>query len=342
MNIDNKQVKVQRAIFNEIKSRKGNKNNSRALVEELANLLNVSTDSAYRRLRCEKFLTLDELEKISMHFKVSFDKHLALSESDSVIFRVALNQKNISFDDFLLGIYNDLEKIIDVPDHKLIYSAKEVPIFHFMQIPELAAFKIFYWMKTLFQMPEYYNLSFDFDFISEKHLKLANKISQLYAKANTHEIWNFESVHSFIAQTEFYFQSGLMYRDTAIKLLDKFKDLMTLIKKQADLEFKCSIKGPVEKNHPKNFHLYFNEIILSDNTIYAQFEDQSICYIPHALLFYMTTTDKAYCDHIHHVFEGVIRKSTKISGSAEKHRLIFFNYVFNKIEDAKVRLAKAI
>ena len=99
MTIENKQVKVQKAIFNEIKNRAGNKKSSRALVEELAQLLHVSTDSAYRRLRCEKFLTLDELEKISMHFKVSFDKHLALLESDSVIFKVALNQQNTSFDD---------------------------------------------------------------------------------------------------------------------------------------------------------------------------------------------------------------------------------------------------
>ena len=95
MTIENKQVKVQKAIFNEIKNRAGNKKSSRALVEELAQLLHVSTDSAYRRLRCEKFLTLDELEKISMHFKVSFDKHLALSESDSVIFNADLSSSII-------------------------------------------------------------------------------------------------------------------------------------------------------------------------------------------------------------------------------------------------------
>ncbi len=342
MTVENKQAKVQKAIFNEIKNRAGSKKSSRALVEELAQLLNVSTDSAYRRLRCEKFLALDELEKISMHFKVSFDKHLALSESDSVVFKVALNQQNTSFDDFLMGIYTDLEEIIQHPNHKLIYSAKEVPIFHFLQIPELAAFKMFYWMKTLFQMPEYSNLSFSFDFISEQRLALGKKISDLYAKANSYEIWNFESVHSFIAQTEFYFQAGMMYKQTAITLLDKFVELMTLIRKQADIEFKCSIRGAAPKGHPKNYHLYFNEIILSDNTIYAQVGDNSICYIPHALLYYMTTSDKAYCDHLHNVLEGVMKKSTMISGSAEKHRSIFFNYVFQKIEEAKNRLAIAL
>jgi hypothetical protein len=340
--IENKQVKVQKAIFNEIKSKFEGKKTSRSLVEELAQLLNVSTDSAYRRLRCEKFLTLDELEKISMHFRVSFDKHLALSEYDSVIFKVALNQQNTSFDEFLTGIHNDLETILQHPNHKLIYSAKEVPIFHFLQIPELAAFKMFYWMKTLFQLPEYSDLSFSFDFISEKHLELAKRISELYKKVNSYEIWNFESVHSFIAQTEFYFQSGMMNKKTAITLLDKFTELLTLIRKQADIEFKCAMKGVVPKGHPKNYNLYFNEIILSDNTIYVEVAGNSMCYIPHALLYYMTTTDKAYCDHLHNVLEGVMRKSTKISGTAEKHRSIFFNYVFQKIEEAKDRLAKSL
>lgn len=342
MTIENKQAKIQNAIFNEIKNRPQNKKSSRALVEELAQLLNVSTDSAYRRLRCEKFLTLDELEKISVHFNVSFDKHLALSDSNSVVFKVALDQENTTLDAFLEGICADLEKIVAHPEHKLIYSAKEVPIFHFMQVPELAAFKMFYWMKTLFQMPEYDNLSFSFDFISEKHLALAKRISELYSKANCYEIWNFESVHSFIAQTEFYFQSGMMYRETAVQLLDKFRDLMAHLKKQADVEYKFAVKAQVPKNHPKNFHLYFNEIILSDNTIYAEVGDISMCYIPHALLYYMTTTDRAYCDHLHKVMEGVMRKSTKISGTAEKHRSIFFNYVFQKIEEAKTRLNVAL
>jgi hypothetical protein len=56
----------------------------------------------------------------------------------------------------------------------------------------------------------------------------------------------------------------------------------------------------------------------------------------------MTTADKAYCDHLHNVLDGVMRKSTKISGTAEKHRSIFFNYVFQKIEEAKNRLAIAL
>ncbi len=341
MSKENTQIQVQKALFNEIKLKLGGKKTSRAFVEDLANLLSVSTDSAYRRLRCEKFLTMDELEKISMHYKVSFDKHLSNLSSENVIFTVALNRSNVTFDNFLEGILRDFQKITSYPDHQLIYSAKEVPIFHFFQVPELAAFKMFYWMKTLFQMPEYENLPFSFDFISEKYLDLAKKINEAYNASNMIEIWNFESVHSFIAQTEFYYQSGMMYKETAFKLLEKFKELMMHIKKEADIEHKFPIKTQIPKNKSKNYVLYFNEIILSDNTIHVRIGNDEMCYIPHALLYYMTTTDSAYCQDLKYVLQGVMKKSTMISGSAEKHRSIFFNYVFNRIEEARKKLEKA-
>ncbi|MCX6182935.1 MAG: hypothetical protein NT150_13510 [Bacteroidetes bacterium] len=334
---DNHQIQVQREIFEEIKEKI--KRTDTSLVDDLAALLNVSTDSAYRRIRCDKFITIDELEKICRHYKISYDKHLAHLDENNVVFKVALKKETLSFDAFLTGILADLKQINSYPDHKLIYSAKEIPIFHFFQIPELAAFKMFYWMKTLFQLPEYENVSFSPDFVSPKYLELSKQLSEEYSNANTYEIWNHESIHSILAQIEFYFESGFMSREMALKILDKVRELVVHIKKQAGVEYKFPLKGSSPAK-PRNYYLFNNEIILSDNTIYAQYGSESKCYIPHALLYYMSTTDQKYCDHIHNVFNGVISKSTMISGVAEKHRSIFFNYLLQRIEEKKIRLEK--
>ncbi|MFM7023021.1 MAG: hypothetical protein ACKOXB_08580 [Flavobacteriales bacterium] len=335
-NNENPQIQVQREIFEEIKEII--KRTDISLVDDLATLLNVSTDSAYRRIRCDKFITIDELEKICKHYKISYDKHLAHLDENNVVFQVALKKENLSFDAFLIGILNDLKLINSYPEHKLIYSAKEIPIFHFFQIPELAAFKMFYWMKTLFQMPEYDNVSFSLDFISAKYLDLSKEICAEYCKVDSYEIWNHESTHSIIAQIEFYYESGFMTKEMALKLMDKVKELILHIRKEADMECKFPMKSVPEKK--RNYFLYNNEIILSDNTIYVEYGKEAKCYIPHALLYYMSTSDQKYCEHIHNVFNGVIKKSTMISGVAEKHRSIFFNYVLQRIEEKRARLEK--
>jgi hypothetical protein len=55
------------------------------MVDEVADLLNISNDSAYRRIRGEKPIALEEMQKLATHFKISLDQFLHLN-SDSFIF----------------------------------------------------------------------------------------------------------------------------------------------------------------------------------------------------------------------------------------------------------------
>ena len=46
------------------------------LAEELSQLLNISADSAYRRIRCETDLSITETVAICQHFNLALDKIL--------------------------------------------------------------------------------------------------------------------------------------------------------------------------------------------------------------------------------------------------------------------------
>jgi transcriptional regulator with XRE-family HTH domain len=50
-----------------------------SFADELAEILNISRDSAYRRMRGETVLSLDEVKKICTHYGVSLDSLLAPS-----------------------------------------------------------------------------------------------------------------------------------------------------------------------------------------------------------------------------------------------------------------------
>jgi hypothetical protein len=44
--------------------------------DEIAGILEISADSAYRRLRGEKTISLDELYKLCIHYRISLDQML--------------------------------------------------------------------------------------------------------------------------------------------------------------------------------------------------------------------------------------------------------------------------
>jgi plasmid maintenance system antidote protein VapI len=56
-----------------------------SMVDEIAELLNISNDSAYRRIRADKPISFEELQKLCVHYKVSLDQFLNL-QSDAFIF----------------------------------------------------------------------------------------------------------------------------------------------------------------------------------------------------------------------------------------------------------------
>lgn len=61
---------LQQKLFAEIKRKAVN---TSSVVDEIAGLLQISTGSAYRRLRGEKVISIDELYKLCTYYKISLD-----------------------------------------------------------------------------------------------------------------------------------------------------------------------------------------------------------------------------------------------------------------------------
>ena len=59
---------LQQLLFKAIKNKIGE---NQSVAEEIATLLGISSDSAYRRMRGEKTISLEELQILCTHYKVS-------------------------------------------------------------------------------------------------------------------------------------------------------------------------------------------------------------------------------------------------------------------------------
>mgnify|MGYP001792391527 FL=1 len=82
-----------------------------SLADEVANVLNISNDSAYRRIRGDKAIALDEIKKLCIHFRISLDQFMHLN-SDSVLFTGKLaDRTDFSFDLYLDNFLSEMQMI---------------------------------------------------------------------------------------------------------------------------------------------------------------------------------------------------------------------------------------
>src|SRR5690349_12384629 len=100
-----------------------------SMADELSEILNISRDSAYRRIRGETILSLDEVKTLCNRFGVSVDALLSPSnEMVSFHYRV-VDSQHFTFDKWLKSVLNNLEMLVPFADKQLIYFAKDIPVF---------------------------------------------------------------------------------------------------------------------------------------------------------------------------------------------------------------------
>lgn len=329
-----KYVDVQTKLLQKVKDKISTNDK---LVDVLADVLNVSSDSAYRRIRNEKILTLDEVLLLCIKFSISFDETIGDANNNTVAFSFNFKDSNYDFQTYLTTVIEHLNKIRN-ENGTMYYSAKDIPIFHFFQSKELTAFKIYYWLRTMSNnQTEFTNNKFNFDIIPAKLQEVTKQIYTSYSQVKSHEIWNYETIHSTTNQIIYYRDLNYITKDQAIVLLQKLKELLNHLQEEVDHEYKYHIGNKAVGTDP-NFKFYFNEILSADNSIYAEYGDIKESYKPHIVLNYMTTNNEQYCSYIKSVFEGVIKKSTLISGVNEKDRNLFFNYNHQRVDKALKKL----
>ncbi|MCD4737478.1 MAG: helix-turn-helix transcriptional regulator [Bacteroidales bacterium] len=328
---------IQKAIFEEVKSRLPA---NVSFVHEISELLKVSYDSAYRRIRGERMLSLEDLYLICSHFGVSIDPYFGIKGNKVVFDSMFVEPEQITIKDWLKRILSDIKRMAETENTSIIYSAKDIPFFHFFQIPEIAAFKVFFWQKTLFRFPEYINRKFSFSEYDKEINDIGTGILLNSIKIPTREIWNEDTFAIFLRQIEFYWISGLFENTEDIWLLcDKVEQWVRHLQYQAEHGFKF-IYGQDPSGVEDSFKLYENEVVLNDNTILANLNSKKITYLTYNVVSLLVTADPAFCESIDNHLSGLIKKSIRISSSAAKERSRFFNRLINQIRLFREKVKK--
>ena len=331
----NQDQNLQQILFQQIKTKIPE---NLSFVHEVADLLEISYDSAYRRIRGEKELTMDELYKLSQRFEFSLDALLGIRAGNVVFRKFSLTPREYYIKDWLMTILTDIRNIHQAHEKEIIYAAKDPPIFHYFHFPEIAAFKFFFWEKTIFDFPEYEDKKFRLDDLNPEIVELGNNIIRSAIKVPTIEIWNEDTFRIFMRQLEYYWISGYFEkRDDMLNLVDKMEKWVRHIQKQAELGFKYAYGQPAE-GIPNSFMMYENEVVLNDNTIFVRMGENTATYLTFNQISLLVTRDPSFCASIENYMRGLMKKANLISVSGEKERNRFFNKLLSTIDKTRSNL----
>jgi hypothetical protein len=309
-----------------------------SLVDTVANILSVSSDSAYRRIRGETPLVLDEARELCAYFKLSLDQILNVQGGAVMFQNVRISTKNYSYTKYLTDIIKQVEYATSFIHKEIIYLTKDMALFHNFYYRPLIAFRYFFWMKSIVQHPDFINKEFEFNFLSEDIESVSREMAAVYCKVPSTEIWNTECINSAISQIEFYKDSGWFATSTDIKTIYEALE-ESIIHLRDQVEHGCKfMPGENPESKKNNFRFFYNRIILGDNTIMVVTDKVKTTFINYDVLNYMFTRDENFCDPCYTDMKNMMKRSTLISQTSEKQRNIFFGIILGKIQERKKRL----
>jgi hypothetical protein len=307
-----------------------------SMVDELTDLLDLSYDSVYRRIRGEKPIDLNELRQICEHYHISLDQVLQL-QNDAVVFKAPdINHNGLSFEEYLKGMLDQLKYFNSFQQKKMLYLCKDMTFFHFYLFPEIAAFKTFFWIKTILNNPAYSRKNFSLtESTFSDCLAIGQQIITEYNKIPSIELWNFESINSSISQLQYYRDSGMFVNkgdlEIVVDSLDRTLDHLQL---QAERGFKF-MPGQSDLGHRAPVQFYVNEVVLGNNTILVELDGVRHSFITYNVLSYLESRDIRFNEKSFTSFNTILSRSALISGTGERERNKFFSSLKERVQNLR-------
>ncbi len=309
-----------------------------SLVYELSELLGISTDSVYRRLRCETLLDITEIEKICLHFNISFDSVCGCEESGLVSFQYHPVKELTDFNNWYMTLTNDLKALQNKDDIHIIYAAIDIPIFHNFRFPLVSYFKTLYWLKSISNHPDFQNVKYSLDNIDNDFIIKGKEMHELYATVPSVEIWTDLITYSLLRQIDYYWDSGeFATKNDALALCDEVEKEFEYLNAAA----RTSSKMPEKEKIPgekTNFQLFDCDIEIATNCVLVISGNMKTIYQSTQTFNIIKTSNNVFVEETHRWLNSLLKKSTLISDVGEKQRSLFFNNAYDKIRQLKCKI----
>jgi len=301
-------------------------NKNISFIEEVAFILDINYDAAYRRVSGKTQISLSDAVKLSKHFKISLNQLYNLNKGVSEIM-ISKTQEIKNAKD-LEAYFDRLSRDLSLLDNdysSIFYSAKDLPIFYVLQDNLLSKFKLYVWLYILdTDMPKK-NISFEKYNIPNTLIKASQNTGRLYNNIKITEQWNYGVINSIINQIKYFFELKLLSHKSAIVICE---DLIRTIKKIEE----SSHSGKRFNEKQTEFNLYYNELLILNNNAIVTTRNKKTLFSPYSLLRYYKIEDQTTCNAVHKFLIEQLNLSTLLSKTGAKERILFFKPKYQQIE----------
>lgn len=299
-----------------------------SFAEDIASVLDIGYDAAYRRINLKTNLSLEESVKLAKHYKISLNKLFEVGNKNTIITELSPPiHDETGLTNWLTQSYNNVFPLTKLKSATIIYSAKDIPLFHTLKDSYLSRYKIYVWLKDVDPSMTKSKTTFEQFLlnVSDSLLESAFSLGEVYKNVNTIEIWNNTTINGTLQQVLYYFESGLLTKELALHICDDIVDVFNHIEKQTIQQ------GMIGSKNHSSYNLYLNEIHTLSNTIMVKTPYQKVFFVPFTVLSYFKIDHQQTCELMYEFLENFMSNSKLLVNAGEKDRTLFFNKMHRKI-----------
>lgn len=284
----------------------------------LAEILNISIEAVYRRLRLEVPFSFAEIAAVSKHLGFSVDN---IIYTDSGLDK-PLHISYMDCEDPVICEYGLLERFINYlkeinksNDSEVFYCMNTIPLTIYLKSEIVTRFFLFKW-RYMFENNE--NKVFLKDIIIPEKLKrLHQKLMEENCKVNRISyIMDSKVVNSIATDIRFF---SAINRITSENVKELKGELLNLIDYTEEMIGRNSWR-----DHSK-LEFYISPMDLSNTYVYCKGKKSELSLYRTFIINAIYTHDRKTCERTRKWIQSIRQSSTQISGSGEQHRIIYFN-----------------
>ena len=276
------------------------------LAQSVAEILEVSTNEAYKKIKGTSLLNISQLIKLANGFGVSFNYQP--NELPTVNFSYAGHSEHSGhMSKYLSEMLATMKQIIKSKHKHITVTTDDMPIFHFFKYPMLTAFKLFYWSSNSKA------IQFDIAKMDNATIDIAHELHQVYLEIPSTEIWAKDTIHGTIEQIRYSFEAGyISNKADAIAIVEQLRYCL------ADINMYAI--GGKKSIDPAHTFTWYHCDVLGGITYLVDLEQSMLCYNRFNTYNYLKTEDQTFCMQTKEWIKSLINKSVAVSGQGEKHR----------------------
>jgi hypothetical protein len=307
-----------------------------SFVDEIATVLDIGYDAAYRRVNMKTNLTLEEGVKLAKHYKISLNKLYEVgSQSTILVEKSPIITDESELENYFKNTIEHLKPLTTLKSASILYSAKDIPIFYTLKDSLITRYKIYVWLKLTNKEMTKNKISFD-DFtktIPKSLLDKAFELGETYNYINITEFWNDNTINGTLEQINYFYESQLLSQKSALVICNDLEEIVNHVEKQT---IEQSILN--SKNNA-SYNLYKSDLLTMSNIVMVKTTNKKAFFVPYTVLEYFKIEHQDTCQVMDDFFNKQMTNSKLLVHSGEKDRTLFFNKMHQKIQNLKKRIS---